>query len=102
PTTDAERKLWDDVDLAHAPRALCSYAVRDFKRFPVDPVSTDPEVIAACIHHRRGAVVLYAGGDAQFVALAELGLSSDDDKTVGPDSKSPVLRVVRYGDGSVR
>jgi hypothetical protein len=102
PETDDDRKAWDDVDLAHAPRSLCSYAVRDFERCPLDPKGDDRQPIAACLHHPGIVVVVYAAGDAQFVRLHELGLSFDEEKTVGPDSKSPLLRVLRFGDGSVR
>src|SRR6185436_2486321 len=101
PETEGERRVWDTVDLDHAPRELCSYAGRDFERFPLDPKS-DSEVIGACLNHRGGAVVVYSSGTALFLKLAALGVASDDEKTVGPESLSPVLRVVRYGDGSVR
>jgi hypothetical protein len=102
PDTAAKQAAYDGVDLSRAPRSLCSYAVRDFERFPIDPKSPEKQVIAACIHHKRGAIVVYDAGDATRLSLEELGLASDDEKTVGPASKSPVLRVVRYGDGSVR
>jgi hypothetical protein len=102
PETDAEKRAWDDVDLAHPPRSLCSYAVRDFERFPIDPKSGMPQPIAACLHHKGIVVFVDAAGDAQFVKLDELGLASDDEKIVGPGSKSPLLRVLRFGDGSVR
>jgi len=102
PTTAAERAPYEHVDLDHVPRALCSYAGRDFERCPLDTSPQARNVLGACLHHKGGAVVVYDAGDTNFVTLAELGLASDDDKTVGPDSKSPVLRVLRYGDGSVR
>jgi len=60
------------------------------------------EPISACVHHKRCAIVAFANGAAQKMTLADLGIESDDDLIVGPDSKSPVLRVLRYGDGSVR
>jgi hypothetical protein len=102
PTAEADWTAWDRVDLDHAPRALCSYAVRDFARFPLPAKPTGGEPIAACIHHPGGAVVAFAAGDTEFVTLQGLGLRPQDEMTVGPDSKSPLLRVLRYGDGSVR
>jgi hypothetical protein len=101
PATDADRKAYGTVDLDHVPRWLCSYACRDFAKYPLGE-NAGHDVLAACIHHKGGAVMVFAEGDAVFMTLAELGLSKDDEKTVGPESKSPLLRQVRYGDGSVR
>jgi hypothetical protein len=95
PATDAEIKRWDDVDLAKPAEGLCSYAGRDFVKFPIDVKSTDKQAIGACLHHDGGAVVVFDGGDAYFMTLEELGLASEAEKTVGPESKSPVLRVLR-------
>lgn len=103
PETDDERRAWDDVDLAHPLRSLCSYAGRDFAAFPLPATgSLRSEPIAACLRHRGIVILAFAEGDAQFVKLDELGLASDDEKIVGPASKSPLLRVLRFGDGSVR
>lgn len=102
PETDAEKRAWDDVDLAHPPRSLCSYAVRDFERFPLESKDAAPHPIAACLHHPGIAIVGFDSGEARPVKLDELGLASDDEKIVGPSSKSPLLRVLRFGDGSVR
>jgi len=102
PDTEEQRARYKNVDLAHVPRSLCSYAGRDFERFPIDEKSMEKRPIGACLSHKRGAVVVFDGGDAQFMSLEELAISSDDDKIVGPESKSPILRVLRYGDGSVR
>ena len=103
PESEADRSRWDGVDLAHVPRSLCSYAARDFNAFPLgaDP-SMEREPIGACLQHPGIAIIVFAGGDAQYLRLAELGLTSDDEKIVGPTSKSPMLRVFTYGDGSVR
>jgi hypothetical protein len=103
PKTPDERRRWNDVDLDHVPRACCSYAGRDFARFPVsaDPRHA-PEPIGACVRHREGAMVAFDDGDVRFVGLAALGVASEDEMIVGPESKSPVLRVLRYDDGSVR
>jgi hypothetical protein len=102
PETDADRARYELVDLAHVPRSLCSYAGRDFERFPIDAAKAAKEPLGACVHHAHYAIVVFADGAARKMTLDELGLASDDDKVVGPDSKSPVLRVLRYGDGSVR
>ncbi len=103
PETDEERRAWDDVDLANPPRSLCSYAVRDFDAFPLpDGGSVRSDPIAGCLHHKGVVILAFAEGDAQLVTLDELGLASDDEKIVGPEAKSPVLRMLRYGDGSVR
>lgn len=101
PETEADRNAYDDVDLAKVPRSLCSYAVRDFRAFPLGD-GDEKEPIAACLNHRRGAVVLFEGGDVQFVSLEKFGLSEYEDMIVGPDSKSPMLRKLRFGDGSTR
>jgi hypothetical protein len=97
PKTDAEMKRWDDVDLSKSdqPAGLCSYAGRDFVNFPIDVASKEKEPIGACLHHPGGAIVAFEGGDVQFLTLAELGLASEDEKKVGPDSKSPLLRKLR-------
>jgi hypothetical protein len=95
PQTDAERKAWDEVDLRSPAPGLCSYVGRDFAAFPIDPAGAAKEPIGACLHHTGGAVVVFESGDAQFVSIADLGLASDAEKTVGPDSKSPLLRKLR-------
>ncbi len=96
PASDAERKAWDDVDLAHPAAGLCSYAGRDFAKFPLDPKTREPQVIGACLHHKGGVMVAFADGQVQFMTFEELGLVSEAEKIVGPDSKSPLLRVLRY------
>jgi hypothetical protein len=97
-----DRARYEHVDLARVPRALCSYAGRDFERFPLDSTKAASEPICACLCHPKGALVVFQAGDVRWMTLADLGLDSDDEKIVGPDSKSPVLRVLRFGDGSVR
>lgn len=96
------RDAYDSVDLEHVPRALCSYAVRDFDKYPFDWASPTVQVIAACTNHRNGANVAFDNGSARFIEREELGLAPGDEITVGPGSKSELLRVVRYGDGSVK
>jgi len=102
PETDTDRARYEHVDLAHAPRSLCSYAGRDFEKFPLDVTKSRSEPIGACVHHKDCAIVVFADGAVQKMTLAELGVESEGEMIVGPESKSPVLRVLRYGDASVR
>jgi hypothetical protein len=89
---------WNGLDLERPPRELCSYAGRDFARFPIDENDVKKQAIGACVHHRGGAVVAFDAGDVQFMTREELGLEPDADIKTGPDSASPVLRVLRGGD----
>jgi hypothetical protein len=94
PESPADWKRFDDVDLSNPAAGLCSYAGRDFVRCPL-PESKEPQPIGACLHHPGGAVIAYDDGSVKFVKLKDLGLASDAEKIIGPDSKSPVLRVLR-------
>lgn len=94
-TSDSDLKAWDSVDLDRPATGLCSYAGRDFKHFPVNIEATELSPIGACLHHPGGVVIAYDSGKAEFVTLEQLGLASDDDKVVGPESKSRMLRVLR-------
>lgn len=107
PDTPEARARYDTVDLDHPPADLCSYAIRDFKRFPLDPESSEPQVIAVCVgrdgtlRHKGGVNVLYDNGSARFVEISELeelGLPSGAKPVPGPDSPCPILRVVRFGE----
>lgn len=100
PDSPESRARYDDVDLRNIPDDLSSYAVRDFARFPIESASSAPEPIAACIHHRGGANVLYDDGSTQFLQFFELGISSAAELVVGPTSKSPILRVMTLGPGA--
>ncbi len=79
---------------AAALRAVCSYAVRDFTRYPLDPNSTRPQIIAADadVHHRDGLNVLWDDGSVQFLDRMYLNLAPDEPIVVGPDSPHPELR----------
>jgi hypothetical protein len=96
PEVDADCAKYERVDRKRVPRSLCSYAARDFERFPLDKKSPTRQPIGACLCHPGFVLVAFEGGDVQILECP------DDFKTVGPNSKSPVLRVLRFGDGSVR
>ena len=98
PAAGSDVSAWDEVDLEHPPRALCSYAGRDFAAFPIDPDDEQSHPIGACVHHRGGAVVAFDDKDAVFMTREELGLEREDEIRVGPESKSEILRVLRGGE----
>ncbi len=92
--TDADRQRYDTIDLANPPRDACSYAVRDFGRFPLPKVQEQPEILAACTHHAKGVNVVFIDGQVKFYEWRELGLTGPEEADVGPDAKSPILRQV--------
>lgn len=103
---------YDGLDLhdPEAVRGLCSYAVRDFGRFPLDPLPDEPQILACdrqgddgCTQHHLGGLdgmsginVAFSDGSVKFLTHDELGLSGDDQIVVGPDSTHPMLKKVRY------
>jgi hypothetical protein len=98
---DDARTAYDQVDLANPPDDLCSYAVRDFDRWPLPTEgSLRGEIIACCRqgrdgatpHHRGGVVALFGEGDVQFLTRDDLGLVADEPLVVGPESKVPMLQ----------
>lgn len=97
PMSPSFEARYDSIDLASPPRDLCSYAVRDFGAFPLDPWRTAPQPIAACVHHETGANVLFDDGSVNFFDREQLGVGPDDDVVAGPASKSPMLRVLIGG-----
>ena len=111
PTTGADSAIYDTVDVAHpeALAPLCSYAVRDLARYPIDADGTDPETgevaWVACDrqgkdgrtpHHDGGLNVLFADGAVQFKDREFLGIAADDPIIVGPDSPHPELRKMVF------
>lgn len=92
------RARWDDVDLDDPGRGLCSYAVRDFAKFPVSAATRAPVPIAACLHHtetaieRGGAVVAFSDGAVAWLGYEELGISEGSELIAGPKSKAKLLR----------
>ena len=85
----------------------CSYAVRDFKRFPLDPNSKELEIIACdrmgpegrTSHHRDGLCVLFSNGSMKFMDRAALGIDPWGEFTVGPDSTHSELKKVVHRGG---
>lgn len=103
PVTDADLRAFHPAgaDALRAARGLGSYAVRDFERFPIDPSSTEKQPILCdrqgadgrTPHHRDSIVIAFDSGDVQKYSREHLGLGPDDPIVVGPESKSPLLRV---------
>ncbi len=104
PQTDDDARFWDDVDYSDAAvvRRLCSYAVREFTEFPLDPDSEEPQAIACDApdadgvvrHHRGGLTILFDDGAAQWTDREHLGLQPDEPITIGPDARAEVLRAL--------
>jgi hypothetical protein len=101
PETADERRPFHPVDAAALRRAigLGSYAVRDFERFPI--AEGDDHAWILCdrqgengrtAQHQGGVVVAFSGGDAQFMKREDLGIDSESDIVVGPDSPNADLR----------
>jgi len=100
---------YDTVDLDDPPDDLCSFAVRDFARFPVDGTQLAKEPILACVgrftddgwkpFHEDAFVVAFADGSSSFLSAADLGLAPGSEPIVGPDSPSPILRVLCFHPG---
>jgi len=114
PVGAAASLLYETVDVtdAAALAPLCSYAVRDFARFPVDPDGKDPETgevaWVACDrqgadgrtpHHEGGLNVLFADGAVQLWDRERLGIADDEPIVVGPDSPHPELRKMVFVPG---
>lgn len=73
---------------------VCSYVgpdlvTRDLRK------EADDAVVGACLHHPGGVLVARANGKVEFLTLKDLGIASEAEKVVGPESKSPILRLLR-------
>ncbi len=104
PRDDAHRKEWREVDLNNPPADMCSYAVRDFKKFQIKKDADTRQILASdrqgpdgrTAHHKGGLNVLFTDGSARFMAPEQLGLTGGADAAivVGPDSDHEQLKCV--------
>lgn len=113
PESHADQERYETVDATNAAAiaALCSYAVRDFARFPVRADGRDTGTGSgelawiACDrqgkdgrtpHHENGINVLFADGAVQFMNRDALGIAPDEPIIVGPGSPHPELRKLVF------
>jgi hypothetical protein len=87
--SDSDRELFHTADLSDPEMVtqLCSYAIRDFARFPVD--LDDDEAWLLC--ERMGA-----DGRTRFLRREDLEIAPEDPIVVGPDSPHPELRKMVF------
>jgi hypothetical protein len=97
PNSPGARARYDEADLDGPLGDLCSYAARDFVRFPLARKSPKAQPIAACLHHKDGAMIAFEDGSVRFFTREELGVGSDTEMTVGPDSPAELLRPLTFG-----
>jgi hypothetical protein len=81
------------LDPEHPADGLCSYLVRDFRRFPLRPDSPRKEAVAACPHHSDGVVVLYADATVAWLDREALGIAPKEPVVIGPDAAAEFLRM---------
>ena len=106
PDTAEARARYDAVNLDAPPADLCSYAVRDFARFPIDPAKAADEPVVACVGRGSGAAwcachkdtfqIGFADGDVRTFTRADLGIAPGAPPVLGPTSPSPLLRVLCF------
>lgn len=104
PSGENDSRYYDSIDLDHPPEDRCSYAVRDFEHFPLDPQATEPQILACdrqgadgrTPHHDGGLMVLFDDGSVEFMTNDDLGLAPEAPIVVGPDSSQPMLRQVVF------
>jgi len=105
PSNAEESARYDDMDLENPPLDACSYMGRDFVNYPLSNEAPAAQIIACdrngtnfkTPHHRDGLNILYDDGAVQFKDREYLGLTSEDDIVVGPESDVEILRQVVYG-----
>ncbi len=107
PDTPDQQDRYDDVDLQDIPDDMCSYAVRDFRNYPLLVDAKELQIIACdrngvnghTMQHKDGLVMLRDNGSAQYMDREKLGISGDAEIVVGPDSGHDKLkRVVHKAD----
>jgi hypothetical protein len=93
------------VDLSDraALEALCSYAIRDFERFPIDPEASSDVLMCDrqgpdghTPNHADSINVLFSNGSVRVWDRESLGLDPDEPIVVGPDSSHPELRKMIF------
>jgi len=104
PATQEDREAYNDVDLQNPPTDKCSYAVRDFEKYPLKQDAGAKQIIACdrqgndsrTMHHPDGVVVLFDNGSASFMDKEALGVSMgpEDPVVVGPDAENEMLKQV--------
>ncbi len=102
PNTPDQQDRYDDVDLQDIPSDMCSYAMRDFERYPLDPSATTLQIIACdrmgtngrTSHHKDGLNILFDNISTQFMSREDLGIGPAALIIVGPDSPHPMLKKV--------
>ncbi len=76
--------------------ATCSYATRDFTRFPLTGDRSEWLVCERAGHHVDGLFVGLVDGSVQFVTREELGLDPDEPIVVGPQSTCEPLSQMTH------
>jgi prepilin-type N-terminal cleavage/methylation domain-containing protein len=102
PTSPEDSEKWDAVILESPPADMCSYAVRDFDKYPMKMDSPEQQIIACdrqgsdgkTPHHEGGLLVLFDSGSAKWMEKDALGLVGDQQIVVGPDSENKDLKQV--------
>jgi hypothetical protein len=91
---------WESVDPERPPLGLCSYAVRDFARYPLDPAAAVHEVLAVCTSHGSAVVAAFVDGSVRVLdAENDLYLPPGTPLTVGPGSQVEQFRALLFFDG---
>lgn len=106
PKTKADSEAYDEINLDDPPHDRCSYAVRNFWKFPTKPGERE---IFACDrqgedgkteHHQDGIAIVWTNGSAAFFDKEALGFGADQPVVVGPDSSNDDLKKVITFDGA--
>jgi prepilin-type N-terminal cleavage/methylation domain-containing protein len=104
PNTPEAQAAYNDIDLKNPPTDKCSYAVRNFSKFPFDVESPRKEPVASdrqgpdgrTMHHRDGIVVCFDDAACKFMTREELGIATDSPIVVGPDASHEDLKKLIY------